>query len=87
MDLQRLHNIVLRATGHLDRKTSVRDLHVAFKIPYVHDYVTISRRRQTEIILNHENPNVRATRRGGTRHKNYKRLQLGSGHLYEHSSA
>jgi hypothetical protein len=38
--LQRLQNRVLRAIGDLDRRTLVRDLHVAFKIPYVYDYIT-----------------------------------------------
>jgi hypothetical protein len=31
----RLQNRVLRAIGKLDRRTPVRDLHLAFKIPYV----------------------------------------------------
>jgi hypothetical protein len=60
MKLQCLHNRVLRAIGQLHRTTPVRDLHVEFKIPYVHDYATKLCRRQTEIILNHENPNVPA---------------------------
>jgi hypothetical protein len=38
MKLQRLKNKVLRAIGDLDRRPSVRDLHLAFKIPYVNDY-------------------------------------------------
>jgi hypothetical protein len=29
----------LRAIGNLDRCTPVRELHVAFKIPYVFDYM------------------------------------------------
>jgi hypothetical protein len=40
MRLQRLQNRVLRAIGNLDRRTLVRDLHLAFKIPYVYDYIT-----------------------------------------------
>jgi hypothetical protein len=35
MKLQRLQNRVLRAIGNLDRRTPVRDLHLAFEIPYV----------------------------------------------------
>jgi hypothetical protein len=34
-------------------------------------------RRQAEVILNHENPNVRATGQGKARHRKYKRLKLG----------
>jgi hypothetical protein len=33
MKLQRLQNRVPRAIGNLDRRTPVRDLHLAFKIP------------------------------------------------------
>jgi hypothetical protein len=67
--LQRLQNRVLRAIGNLDRSTPVRDLHLAFNIPYVYDYVTKLCRRQTEVILNHENQNVRAIGQGEPRQK------------------
>jgi hypothetical protein len=40
--LQRLQNRVLRAIGNLDRRTPVREMHVAFKISYVYDYITKS---------------------------------------------
>jgi hypothetical protein len=36
MKLHRLHNGVLRAIGNLGRRTLVREMHVAFKIPYVY---------------------------------------------------
>jgi hypothetical protein len=39
LKLQRLQNRVLRVTGNLDRCTPVRELHKAFQIPYVYDYV------------------------------------------------
>jgi hypothetical protein len=60
LKLQRLQNRVLRATGNLDRCTPVRKLHVAFKIPYVYEYITTLCRAQAEVILNHINPQVRA---------------------------
>jgi hypothetical protein len=72
MRLQRLQNRVLRAVGNLDS-----DLHLAFKIPYVYDYITELHRRQAEVILNHENPNVPATGQGESRHRKYKMLKLG----------
>jgi hypothetical protein len=59
MILQRSQNRVLRAIGNFDRRTPVRDLHLAFKIPYVYDYITKLCRRQAEVIINHENQNVR----------------------------
>jgi hypothetical protein len=38
MKLQGLQNKVLRTIGNFLRRTPVRDLHIAFKIPYVYDY-------------------------------------------------
>jgi hypothetical protein len=58
MKLQRLQYRVLRPIDNLDRHTPVRDLHLAFTIPYVYDYITKLCRRQAEVILNHENPNA-----------------------------
>jgi hypothetical protein len=86
MKLQRLQNSVLRAVGKLDRPTSVRDLHLAFQIPYAYDYITKLYRRQGEVILTHENPNVRAIGQGEARHRKYKRLKLGGGQAYDRSS-
>jgi hypothetical protein len=40
MNLQRLQNKILRTTDNYPRRTQVCDLHVAFKLPYVYDYVT-----------------------------------------------
>jgi hypothetical protein len=37
LKFQRLQNRALLATGDLDRCTPVRELYVAFKIPYVYD--------------------------------------------------
>jgi hypothetical protein len=46
---------------------------------YVYDYITILWRRQAEVILNHEYPNVRAIGQGEPRHRKYKRFKLGGG--------
>jgi hypothetical protein len=83
MKLQRLQNRVLRAIGNLDWRTPVRDLHLAFKLPYVYDYITKLCRRQAEVILNHENPNVRAIGQREPRHRKYERLKLGGGQAYD----
>jgi hypothetical protein len=37
LKFQRLKNRVLRTIEYFPRRTSVRDLHVAFQIPYVYD--------------------------------------------------
>jgi hypothetical protein len=86
MKLQCLENRVLRAISSLDRRTPVCDLHLAFKIPYVYDYITKLCRGQAEVILNHENPNVRAIGQGKDRHRKHKRLKLGGGQVYNCSS-
>jgi hypothetical protein len=86
LKLQRLQNKVLRTIGNLPRRTQVRDMHVAFQIPYAYDYITKLCRRQAEIIHNHENENVRNIGQGETPHRKHKRLKLGGGHLYDCSN-
>jgi hypothetical protein len=79
-------NKVLRSIGNLPRCTLVCDMHVAFQIPYVYDYITKLCRRQAEIIHNHENENVCNIGQCETPHRKHKRLKLGCGHLYDCSS-
>jgi hypothetical protein len=43
-------------------------------------------RQQAEVIQNHENARVRNIGQGEPRHKKYKRLKLGGGQAYDHSS-
>jgi hypothetical protein len=77
--LQRLQNKVLRTIGNFPRRTPVREVHMAFKIPYVYDYITTLCRLQAEVIQNHDNENVRTIGQGEARHGKYKRLKLGGG--------
>jgi hypothetical protein len=86
LKLQRLQNRVLRTIGNFPRRTSVRDLHVAFQIPYVYDLITKLCRQQAEIIQNHDNENVRYIGQGEARHRKYKRIKLGGGHVHDRSS-
>jgi hypothetical protein len=65
--------------------TSIRDMHKAFHIPYVYDYITKSCRQQAEVIQNHENAIVRYIGQGEARHRKW--LKLGGGHVYDCSSA
>jgi hypothetical protein len=74
--LQRLQNRVLRIFGNLPRRTQVRDLHMAFKIPYVYDYITKLCRQQAEVIQNHDNENVRNTGQGEARHRSIRGSNL-----------
>jgi hypothetical protein len=82
LKLQRLQNRVLRSSGDLDRLTPVRDLHVAFKIPCVYEYLTKLCRRQAEVIQNHQNLNVHEIGQGEAIRRKYKRLKLGGGQAY-----
>jgi hypothetical protein len=84
--LQSLQNRVLRAIGNLERCTPVHELHVAFKIPYVYDYITKLCRTQKEVILNDANPNLHCTGQGETSYRKYKRLKLGGGQAYDRSA-
>jgi hypothetical protein len=56
LKLQILQDEVLRK---FPRRTSVRDIHKAFHIPYVYDYITKSCMRHAEVIQDHEDDNVR----------------------------
>jgi hypothetical protein len=84
--LMKLQNRVLHATGNLDRRTPIHDFLLAFKIPYVYDYVTKLCRRQAEVILNHKNRNVRVIRQGEAMHRKYRKLKLGDGQAYDRSN-
>jgi hypothetical protein len=82
LKLQRMQNKVLRTIGNFPKRTSVRDMHTAFHIPYVYDYITKLCRQQAEVIQNHENEYVHYIGQGEARHRKYKRLKLGGGHVY-----
>jgi hypothetical protein len=84
LKLQRLQNRDMCTIGNFLRRASVRDLHVAFQIPYVYDYITKLCRQQAEVIQNHGNENVRNIGQGEPDRK-YKRLKLGGGHVYDRS--
>jgi hypothetical protein len=61
--------------SNFPKRTSVRDMHKAFHMPYVYDYITQLCRQQAEVIQNHENENVRYIGQGEARHRKYKRLK------------
>jgi hypothetical protein len=79
LKLQHLQNRILCTVANLDRWTPVCELHVAFKIPFVCDYITKLCRAQAEVILNHLNLNVCGIGQGEARHRKYKRFILGGG--------
>jgi hypothetical protein len=71
-----------RTIRNFPRRVPVRDLHMAFKLPYINDYITKLCRQQAEVIQNHENANVRNIGQGEPRHS----LKLGGGQVYDRSS-
>jgi hypothetical protein len=86
LKLQRLQNKVLRTIENFPRCTPFRDMHTAFNLPYVYDYITELCRRETEVVRNHENEHVRGIGQGEARHRKYKRLKLGGGQASDRSS-
>jgi hypothetical protein len=85
LKLQRVKNSVLRTIGNFPRHASIPDMHVAFQVPYIYDYITKLRIRPAELIHNHEIENVRNIGQGETPYRKYKSLKLGGGHLYDRS--
>jgi hypothetical protein len=59
LKLQRLQKKVLRTIGNFSRCTPVCDLHTAFNLPYVYNYITKLCRQQAEVIQSHENEHLR----------------------------
>jgi hypothetical protein len=59
LKLQRLQNKVLRTIGNFPRRTPVRELHKAFNIPYIYDYITQLCGQPAKVIQNHRNANIR----------------------------
>jgi hypothetical protein len=75
MKWQRLQNKVFRTIGKFPRPTPVLELHMAFHVPYIYDYITKLCRQQTEVIQNHVNANIRDMGKCEARHRKYKRLK------------
>jgi hypothetical protein len=86
--LQHPQNRVFHATVNLVRWTPVRQLHVAFKVPYMYYYIPKLCRTQAEEIPKLVNPNVlvRDIGQGEARHRKYKGLRLGGGQVYDRSA-
>jgi hypothetical protein len=83
--LQGLQNKVLRTTGSYPQCTPDRDLHMAFKLQFVYDYLTKLRRHEAEVTQKHDNKNIRNIGQGKAQHRKYKRLTLGGGQAYNRS--
>jgi hypothetical protein len=60
-----------------------RFLHTIWNLP---SRTSVRDLHVAEIIQNHENENFRNIGQGEARHRKYKRLKLGVGHVYDRSS-
>jgi hypothetical protein len=80
-----MQNKVLRIIGIFPGCTLFRDLHTAFNLPYVYDYIIKFCKQQTEVIQNHVNEYVRGIGQGEAIHRKYKRLKLSGGQAYDRS--
>jgi hypothetical protein len=54
LKFQRLKNKVISTNGNFPRCTPVRDLHAAFSLPYIYDYIIKLCRKQAKAIQNEE---------------------------------
>jgi hypothetical protein len=70
-------------TGNFPRRITVRDLHVAFNIPYFYGFMTKLYRQQTKIMQSHYNKKFRNLGHGKAQHTKYKRLKLGDGQAFD----
>jgi hypothetical protein len=77
---------VLSTIGNLHRRTPTRELYVAFKIPYIHDFFKRLCRHQVEIKQNHANVNVRNIGQSEAQHRKHETVKLGGGQACNLSS-
>jgi hypothetical protein len=78
LKLQRLQNKVLRTIDNFPKRTWVRELHKAFKIPYIYDYITKLYRQQAEVIQSHEHGNVRNIEQSEAQYRKHRMLNRSS---------
>jgi hypothetical protein len=85
LKLQCPENKVIHIVGNFLRCTPVHNFHMAFNLTYVY-HITKLCRQEAEVIQSHENDIVCSIRQSEARPRKYKRLKLGSGQAYNHSS-
>jgi hypothetical protein len=84
---QRLQNKILCTTGKVPKSTPIRDMHMAFRIPHMDNYMIKLCRQQSQVIQNHENAHILNIGQCEARHRKYKRFMLGYGQAYDRSSS
>lgn len=71
LKLQRLQNKFFCTIGNFPRCTPVHDLHTAFNLLYVYNYIMKLCQQQAEVIQNHENDHICSIGQGEARQKTY----------------
>jgi hypothetical protein len=77
---------VLRTIGKFSRCIPVYELHMAFRLPYIYDYIMKWCRQQAEVVQNYGNANVGDIGKRKAWNRKYKRPKLGDGQVYGRSS-
>jgi hypothetical protein len=72
--------------GKLPRSTPVSDLHMTFNLLYVYDYITDYAGNKQKSYKVKRTYTFTGVGQGEARHRKYKRLELGGGQAYDHSS-
>lgn len=71
-----------RLTGKADRLIPVLEMNMAFRIPYVHNYIVEFCRKHAKAFQNQLNTNVRAI---GQEESMHRRLEIRGGKVLDHS--
>jgi hypothetical protein len=82
LKLRCLQNKFLRTIGKFPKLTPVREMYMAFQVPYNYYCITKLSLQQAEVIQNHENANVHDIEKGEARRRKCKELKLGGGQVY-----
>jgi hypothetical protein len=83
MKLRSLQNKVLCISGKFSRNTLIHDMHMAFQIPYIYNYINKLCRQQAQVIQKHENIHVNNIGQGEARRRKCKRLKYGGSQAYD----
>jgi hypothetical protein len=81
-----LHNKIFYTISKFPKCTPVCQLHMAFQVPYIYDYITKLCRQQAEVLQNDENANFHDIRKVKPDTENNKGLKLGCNQAQDCSS-
>jgi hypothetical protein len=68
---RRLQDKLLRTISKFPKGTPVCELHMAFQVPYIYNYITTLCWQQEQVIQNYESANAHDITKGEARHIKY----------------